>query len=121
MRRAQCFRSGVREGSWCVESQGRGLDPDLRGSKRDVSLGQGWERSGFISKAAGKEDLLCLHLDLPGSYPVEVKRELATRLCKLYAEVMETQLWRPNVGIAELASHNLYHFGSDGLEPIAMV
>jgi hypothetical protein len=43
-----------------------------------------------------------LHLDLPSTYPVEVKRELATRLCKLYAEVMETQLWRPNVGIAEL-------------------
>jgi hypothetical protein len=39
-----------------------------------------------------------LHLDLPGTYPVKVKRELATRLCKLYAEVMETQLWRPNVG-----------------------
>ena len=41
-----------------------------------------------------------LHLDLPGIYSVEVKRELATRLCSLYAEVMETQLWRPNVGIA---------------------
>ena len=41
-----------------------------------------------------------LHLDLPTTYPVQVKRELATRLCKLYAEVMETQLWRPNVGIA---------------------
>jgi hypothetical protein len=23
-----------------------------------------------------------LHLDLPGTYPVEVKRELASRLCK---------------------------------------
>ena len=43
-----------------------------------------------------------LHLDLPGTYPVEVKRELATRLCKPYAELMETQLWRPNVGFAEL-------------------
>jgi phenylpyruvate tautomerase PptA (4-oxalocrotonate tautomerase family) len=62
-----------------------------------------------------------LHLDLPGTYPVEVKRELATRLCKLYAEVMETQLWRPNVGIAELGKDNLYHLGSDGLEPITMV
>ena len=31
-----------------------------------------------------------LHLDLPGTYPVEVKRELATRLCMLYALVMET-------------------------------
>ena len=33
-----------------------------------------------------------LHLDLPGAYPIEVKRELAARLCKLYAQVMETQL-----------------------------
>ena len=62
-----------------------------------------------------------LHLDLPGTYPIEVKRELAARLCKLYAEVMETQLWRPNVGIAELGEHNLYHLGPDGLEPITMV
>src|SRR5258708_4340921 len=62
-----------------------------------------------------------LHLDLPGTYPIEVKRELAARLCKLYAQVMETQLWRPNVGIAELGEHNLYHLGPDGLEPITMV
>ena len=62
-----------------------------------------------------------LHLDLPGTYPVEVKRELATRLCKLYADLMETQLWRPNIGIAELGQDNLYHLGSDGLEPITMV
>ena len=62
-----------------------------------------------------------LHLDLPGTYPVEVKRELATRLCELYAEVMETQLWRPNVGIAELGADNFYHLGADGLEPVTMV
>jgi hypothetical protein len=62
-----------------------------------------------------------LHLDLPGTYPVEVKRELATRLCKLYADLMETQLWRPNVGFAELGQDNLYRLGPDGLEPIIMV
>ena len=62
-----------------------------------------------------------LHLDLPGTYPVEVKRELATQLCKLYAELMETQLWRPNVGFAELGQDNLYRLGPDGLEPITMV
>ena len=50
-----------------------------------------------------------LHLDLPGTYPSQSKRELATRLCELYAEAMETQLWRPNVGIAELCKDNLYH------------
>ena len=55
-----------------------------------------------------------LHLDLPGTYPVQAKRNLATRLCKLYADVMETQLWRPNVGIAELGEDNLYHLGTEG-------
>src|SRR5262249_11727483 len=62
-----------------------------------------------------------LHLDLPGSYPVEVKRELATRLCKLYADVMETQPWRPNVGIAELGKDNLYHLSPGGLGPFPLV
>jgi phenylpyruvate tautomerase PptA (4-oxalocrotonate tautomerase family) len=58
---------------------------------------------------------------LPGKYSAQVKRELATRLCKLYAEVMETQTWRPNVGIAELGADNLYRLGADGLEPVTMV
>src|SRR5260370_8695030 len=34
---------------------------------------------------------------------------------------MKTQLWRPNVGIAELGEDNLFHLGADGLEPITMV
>jgi phenylpyruvate tautomerase PptA (4-oxalocrotonate tautomerase family) len=62
-----------------------------------------------------------LHLDLAKTYPPETKRELATRLCHLYADVMQTQLWRPNVGITELGENNLFHLGADGLEPITMV
>jgi len=62
-----------------------------------------------------------LRLDLAKTYPSEIKRELATRLCRLYADVMQTQLWRPNVGIAELGEDNLFHLGPDGLEPITMV
>ncbi|HVI04490.1 MAG TPA: hypothetical protein VM711_00135, partial [Sphingomicrobium sp.] len=42
-------------------------------------------------------------------------------LCRLYAEVMQTQLRRPNVGIAELGEDNLFHLGADGLESITMV
>src|SRR6516225_8679369 len=34
---------------------------------------------------------------------------------------MKTQLWRPNVGIAEPGEDNLFHFGEDGLETITMV
>src|SRR6516165_7036623 len=45
-----------------------------------------------------------LHLDLAKTYPSEIKRELATRLCRLYADMMLTELWRPNVGIAELGA-----------------
>ena len=62
-----------------------------------------------------------LHLDLAKTYPSETKRELATRLCHLYAHLMQTQLWRPNVGIAELGEDNLFHLGDNGLEPITMV
>jgi hypothetical protein len=57
-----------------------------------------------------------MHLDLPGTYSTAVKRDLATRLCRLYAELMQTQSWRPNVGIAELGEGNLFHLGPDGLE-----
>lgn len=32
-----------------------------------------------------------LHLDLPGRFPAAQKRELAARLCHLYADVMQTQ------------------------------
>jgi phenylpyruvate tautomerase PptA (4-oxalocrotonate tautomerase family) len=62
-----------------------------------------------------------LHVDLANTYPAETKRELATRLCHVYAGVMRTQLWRPNVGIAELGKENLFHLGENGLESITMV
>jgi phenylpyruvate tautomerase PptA (4-oxalocrotonate tautomerase family) len=62
-----------------------------------------------------------LHLDLAKTYPSQTKRELAVRLCRHYADVMQTQPWRPNVGIAELGEDNLFHLGEDGLEPITMV
>jgi hypothetical protein len=62
-----------------------------------------------------------LHLDLANTYPAETKRELATRLCHLYADAMQTQLWRPNVGIAELGKDNLFRLGENGLESITMV
>jgi phenylpyruvate tautomerase PptA (4-oxalocrotonate tautomerase family) len=62
-----------------------------------------------------------LHLDLPGKFPAAAKRAAAEKLCRLYADVMKTQLWRPNVGIAELGEDNLFHLSADGLEPVTMV
>ena len=62
-----------------------------------------------------------LRLDLAKTYPPQTKQELATRLCHLYADVMQTQLWRPNVGIAELGEDNLFHLAEDGLGSITMV
>lgn len=62
-----------------------------------------------------------LHVDLPGNYPANVKRQLAERLCRLYSTVMQTQAWRPNVGIAELGPDNLFHMGDGGLESIVMI
>jgi 5-carboxymethyl-2-hydroxymuconate isomerase len=62
-----------------------------------------------------------LRLDLSGNYAAETKRQLAKQLCEAYAEIMQTQLWRPNVGIAELGEDNLFHIGENGLECITMV
>lgn len=62
-----------------------------------------------------------LHLDLPGHFPAVAKRALAARLCRLYAEIMQTQSWRPNVGLCELGPDSLFRLGADGLEPITMV
>lgn len=62
-----------------------------------------------------------LRIDLAKTYQPHTKRELATRLCNIYAEVMQTQLWRPNIGIAELGENNLFHLGDVGLEPVTMV
>ena len=62
-----------------------------------------------------------LHLNVAKTYPSKTKRELATRLCRLYGDVMQTQSWRPNVGIAELGEDNLFHLGAEGLEPVTMV
>lgn len=53
--------------------------------------------------------MLNLHLDLPATYPIAVKREGATALCKLYADVMATQLGSPNVGFLDLSKDNLYY------------
>ena len=88
-----------------------------------AEFGPSGDEGALFLKAPNLKEIVMpyLHLDLPGTYPVEVKRELATRLCELYADLMETQLWRPNVGIAELGKDNLYRLGSDGLEPITMV
>jgi hypothetical protein len=41
-----------------------------------------------------------MHLDLPGKFPAAQNRELSVRLCRIYADVMQTQTWRPNIGIA---------------------
>ena len=62
-----------------------------------------------------------LQLDTAGPLDPAVKQEIMTRLCRLYAEIMQTQSWRPNVAIRELGPGNIARLGADGLEPVAMV
>jgi len=61
-----------------------------------------------------------LHFDLPGRYPVEVKRTLAARLGALYAEIMETSSSIVKVGFRELGAENLFRCGAPGggVEPV---
>ena len=62
-----------------------------------------------------------LQLDTTGPLAPAIKQEIMTRLCRLYAEVMQTQTWRPNVAIRELGAGNIGRLGAGGLEPVAMV
>lgn len=62
-----------------------------------------------------------MHVNAAGPYTGEAKRRLARRLCKLYADVMQTQPWRPNVGIAELGVDNIFHVKDDRLEAVTIV
>jgi phenylpyruvate tautomerase PptA (4-oxalocrotonate tautomerase family) len=62
-----------------------------------------------------------LQLDLPRSYPAEVKRQLARRLGDLYAELMQTTPGMVNVGFRELGEGNLYRCGEGEPEPAAVV
>jgi hypothetical protein len=51
----------------------------------------------------------------------EAKEKLARELIAAYSQIMQTQLWRPNVGIIEMGKENLIHLADDVLEPIVMV
>src|SRR5262245_51180293 len=55
-----------------------------------------------------------LHLDLAKTYLSRTKRDLAACLRRLYADVMQTQLWRPYVGIAELVRTTCFALAGKG-------
>ena len=50
-----------------------------------------------------------LQLDVPRTYPAEVKRRLARRIGEIYARVMQTGASRVRVGFRELAEGGLWH------------
>src|SRR5687767_15744114 len=50
-----------------------------------------------------------LQLDVPRTYPAEVKRRLARRMGEIYARVMQTGASRVRVGFRELAEGGLWH------------
>lgn len=49
-----------------------------------------------------------LQLDVPRSYPVEVKRDLARRLGEIYSTMMEIKVARISVAIRELGQGGLW-------------
>ena len=50
-----------------------------------------------------------LQLEVPRSYPAEVKKRLARRMGEIYARIMQTDPGRVRVGFHELAPGNLWH------------
>jgi phenylpyruvate tautomerase PptA (4-oxalocrotonate tautomerase family) len=62
-----------------------------------------------------------LQLDLPATYPANLKKKLARRLGDLYAEVMQTTPSMVSVGFRELGEANLYRCGSGDPVPAVVV
>ncbi|MFI5265865.1 MAG: 4-oxalocrotonate tautomerase family protein [Chloroflexota bacterium] len=62
-----------------------------------------------------------LQLDVPGSFPLEVKRDLARKLGALYAEIMQTTPDKVSVAIRELAQGSLWRCGEGPPEPAAVL
>jgi phenylpyruvate tautomerase PptA (4-oxalocrotonate tautomerase family) len=60
-----------------------------------------------------------LQLDLPGKYPLAVKRNLAKRFGDLYAAIMETTPDLVDVTFRELGEGNLWRCGEQGPVPAA--
>jgi phenylpyruvate tautomerase PptA (4-oxalocrotonate tautomerase family) len=62
-----------------------------------------------------------INVNTPLKISEEAKEKLARELIAAYSQIMQTQLWRPNVGIIEMGKENLIHLADDVLEPIVMV
>lgn len=62
-----------------------------------------------------------LSVNVPLKIQAEAKEQLSRELIAAYSEIMQTQLWRPNVGIIEMGEGNVVHLVDDALEPILMV
>jgi phenylpyruvate tautomerase PptA (4-oxalocrotonate tautomerase family) len=61
-----------------------------------------------------------LQLDVPGSYPVHIKRALAGQLGSIYAEVMKTRAEKVVVAVRELGEGSMWRCG-DTCAPAAML
>jgi phenylpyruvate tautomerase PptA (4-oxalocrotonate tautomerase family) len=62
-----------------------------------------------------------LQVDLPASYPLQTKRQLARRIGDLYAEVMQTTPNMVNVCFRELGEGNLFRCGPGEPEPAVVI
>jgi phenylpyruvate tautomerase PptA (4-oxalocrotonate tautomerase family) len=62
-----------------------------------------------------------LHLDVPRSYPVSVKRQLAHRLMRLYADIMETTPDLVHVTFRELGEGGVWRWSPDSAVPSAVL
>jgi phenylpyruvate tautomerase PptA (4-oxalocrotonate tautomerase family) len=62
-----------------------------------------------------------VQFDLPGVYASETKRELAERVGRLYAEVMQTTPGIVKVAFRELGAANLFRCTDGAPEPVVVV
>ena len=62
-----------------------------------------------------------INVNLPLKISTSSRDKLAKGLILAYAEIMQTQVWRPNIGILEHEAGNLVHLVGESLESIVMI
>src|SRR5271154_1204830 len=73
------------------------------------------------ARLKGVSDMPYLQLDVPGHYPLSVKRDLARRLGAIFADIMQTTPDLVDVAFRELGDGGVWRCGYDQPVPAAVI
>jgi len=62
-----------------------------------------------------------IQLDLPGTYPADMKKRLARKLGDIYCDIMQARSRIVNIGFRELGINNMFRAGHTEPTPVCVI